>query len=166
MRAIEAAISAPDVAGILVSGAEGVGKSRSAREALSAAESQGWDIRWTAGASSARAIPLGAFTAWAPSDVTDTVSLLRGVIDALTASNANVVVGVDDVHLLDELSTFVVHQIVTRGAAKVVLTVRDGEPVPLRYRRFGRAAGSIASISSDCRLIRAVNRRRRASGSI
>ena len=40
------------------------------------------------------------------------------------------VVGVDDVHLLDELSTFVVHQIVARSAAKVVLTVRDGEPVP------------------------------------
>ena len=40
------------------------------------------------------------------------------------------VVGVDDVHLLDDLSTFVVHQIVQRGAAKVVLTVRDGEPIP------------------------------------
>ena len=40
------------------------------------------------------------------------------------------VLGVDDVHLLDELSTFVVHQIVQRGAAKVVLTVRDGEAIP------------------------------------
>ena len=40
------------------------------------------------------------------------------------------VLGVDDVHLLDELSTFVVHQIVQRGAAKVILTVRDGEPIP------------------------------------
>ena len=40
------------------------------------------------------------------------------------------VVGVDDAHLLDDLSTFVLHQIVQRGAAKVVLTVRDGEPVP------------------------------------
>ena len=40
------------------------------------------------------------------------------------------VVGVDDVHLLDDLSTFVVHQIVQRGAAKVMLTVRDGEPIP------------------------------------
>ena len=41
-----------------------------------------------------------------------------------------VVVGVDDVHRLDDLSTFVVHQIVQRGAAKVILTVRDGEPIP------------------------------------
>ena len=60
------------------------------------------------------------------------LQLLRGVIESLTAasSGTEVVVGVDDVHLLDDLSTFVVHQIVQRGAAKVVLTVRDGEPIP------------------------------------
>jgi hypothetical protein len=64
--------------------------------------------------------------------VTDTVQLLRGVIESLTAasSGTKVVVGVDDVHLLDDLSTFVVHQIVQQGAAKVILTVRDDEPIP------------------------------------
>ena len=109
-----------------------MGKSRIAREALSAAASQGCETRWTVGTSSARAIPLGAFTAWAPSGVTDTVQLLRGVIESLTAasSGAKVVVGVDDVHLLDDLSTFVVHQIVQRAAARVILTVRDGAPIP------------------------------------
>ena len=40
------------------------------------------------------------------------------------------VVGVDDAHLFDDLSTFVLHQIVQRGAAKLVLTIRDGEPIP------------------------------------
>jgi hypothetical protein len=132
MRTIEAAISASDVSGILIFGAAGVGKSRIARDALSAAALRGCETRWTVGTSSAREIPLGAFTAWAPSGVTDTFQLLRGVIESLTAasSDAEVVLGVDDVHLLDELSTFVVHQIVQRGAAKVILTVRDGEPVP------------------------------------
>jgi DNA-binding CsgD family transcriptional regulator len=129
--AIEAAVSALDVSGIVVYGAAGVGKSRLARDALSATESRGCECRWAAGTSSARAIPLGAFTAWAPSGVTDTVQLLRGVIESLTApsSGATVVVCVDDVHLLDELSIFVVHQIVQRGAAKVILTIRDGEPI-------------------------------------
>ena len=132
MRAIDAAISAPDVGGILVCGAAGVGKSRIAREALSVAASQGSETRWTVGASSARSIPLGAFAAWAPSGVTDSVALLRGVVESLTAapSGVEVVIGVDDAHLLDELSTFVVHQIVARGAAKVILTVRDGAPFP------------------------------------
>jgi DNA-binding CsgD family transcriptional regulator len=132
MRAIEAAISAPTVSGILVCGPAGVGKSRIAREALSAAASASCEARWTAGTSSARAIPLGAFTAWAPLGVTDTFQLMRGVIESLTAapSAASVVLGVDDVHLLDDLSTFVVHQIVQQGSAKVILTARDGAPIP------------------------------------
>jgi DNA-binding CsgD family transcriptional regulator len=131
MRAIEAAVLASDVSGIVIYGAAGVGKSRIARAALSATESQGCEFRWAAGTSSARAIPLGAFTAWAPSGVTDTVQLLRGVIESLTAasSGTTVVVCVDDVHLLDDLSIFVVHQIVQRGAAKVILTIRDGQPI-------------------------------------
>ena len=77
MRAIERAVAAPD-SGILVYGAAGVGKSRIAREALAAAESRGFDTRWMVGAVPAPEMPLGAFTAWAPSVVTDTVQLLRG----------------------------------------------------------------------------------------
>jgi predicted ATPase len=39
-------------------------------------------------------------------------------------------VGVDDAHLLDELSAVLVHQLVMRRAASVVLTVRSGETAP------------------------------------
>jgi DNA-binding CsgD family transcriptional regulator len=140
MRAIEAAILASDVSGIVVRGAAGVGKSRIAREALSAAVSRGCEGRWAVGTSAARSLPLGAFTAWAQSGVTDTVALVRGVIDSLTIAPAGttVVVGVDDVHLLDDLSAFVVQQIVQRGAAKVVLTVRDGEPIPAAVQEIWR----------------------------
>jgi DNA-binding CsgD family transcriptional regulator len=142
MRSIEAAVSASDVAGILICGASGVGKSRIAREALSGAASEGYETRWTVGSSSAQAIPLGAFTAWAPSGVTDTVQLLRGVVESLTgaSSGAKVIVGVDDAHLLDDLSTFVVHQIVQRGAAKVILTVRDGAPIPAAVQEIWKVA--------------------------
>lgn len=140
LRAIEAALFAPDVSGIVVHGAAGVGKSRIVREALSVAESRGCETRWAVGTSSARAVPLGAFTAWAPSDVSDTVQLLRGVIESLTAPSegAKVVVAVDDVQLLDDLSIFVVHQIVQRGEAKVVLTLRDGEPIPPGITEIGK----------------------------
>lgn len=132
MRILEAAIVASDVSGIVIHGASGVGKSRIAREALVAAESQGSEARWAVGTSSARAIPLGAFAAWTQPGVTDTVQLLQGVIESLAAAPTGVavVVGVDDVHLLDDLSAFVLHQIVQRGLAKVILTVRDGEPIP------------------------------------
>ena len=132
MRTLETAISGSDVSGVVISGAEGVGKSRIAREGLAAAAAHGCETRLTAGTSSARAIPLGAFSAWAPSGVSDTVQLVRGVIEALTSASpaAKVVLAVDDVHLLDDLSTFVVHQIVQRRLATVILTVRDGEPIP------------------------------------
>ncbi|WP_237571520.1 helix-turn-helix transcriptional regulator [Mycolicibacterium lacusdiani] len=132
MGAIEAAISTSDVFGVVVSGAAGVGKSTIARAALSVAASQGCEVRWAVGTSSARSVPLGAFSAWAESGVTDSVQLLGGVIASLTtaAAGTTVVVGVDDVHLLDDLSIFVVQQIVHRGLAKLVLTVRDSEPAP------------------------------------
>jgi DNA-binding CsgD family transcriptional regulator len=107
-----------------------VGKSRLAREALAALT--GCETRWVFGTSAARSIPLGAFASWAGRAGSDSLQLVGSVIDSLTSAptGTSVVVGVDDVHLLDDLSTFVVHQIVQRGAAKVVLTVRDGEPVP------------------------------------
>jgi DNA-binding CsgD family transcriptional regulator len=132
MRLIEAAISDPGVPGIVICGAAGVGKSRIAREALDAAVSRGHEVRWAVGTSCARGLPLGALASWAGLTGRDSLQLVCGVIESLTAASsaATVVVGVDDVHLLDDLSTFVLHQIVQRRVAKVVLTVRDGEAIP------------------------------------
>src|SRR5690349_21975988 len=131
MRIIDVALSAAHVSGIVVAGAAGVGKSRIARDALSAAATRGHVVRWAVGTSAARTLPLGAFAAWAPSAVADQLELVRGVVDSLTSAppGRRVVLGIDDAHLLDDLSAFVLHQIVQRRAAKVVLTVRDGEPV-------------------------------------
>jgi len=131
-RTIEAALSAPDLSGVLVCGAAGVGKSRIAREAVSAASSRGCESRWAVGTTSARKVPLGAFAPWATSTGGDRLQLVRDVIESVTAAppGRTVILGVDDVQLLDELSTFVLHQIVQRDAAKVVLTLRDGEQIP------------------------------------
>jgi predicted ATPase len=60
------------------------------------------------------------------------LQLVRGVIDSLVSASpgTTVVAGVDDAHLLDDLSTFVLQQIIERRAAKVLLTLRDGKPIP------------------------------------
>jgi DNA-binding CsgD family transcriptional regulator len=137
-RLIEAAIFDSDLAGVVVCGAAGVGKSRIAREALSCAGSQGCEVRWIVGTSSARSIPLGALSSWAESAGDDNLELIRSAIASLTSSppGKTVVLGVDDVALLDDLSTFVVHQIIQRRAAKVVLTIREGESIPARVREL------------------------------
>lgn len=140
LRIIKAALAASDTSGIVVCGSAGVGKSRIAREALSAAVAAGWEGRWAVGTSAARAIPLGAFTAWAQPGVTDTLQLPRAVMESLTAAAADVpvVLAVDDVQLLDDLSVFVLDQIVQRGAAKVLLTVRGGDPIPPAVQEIWR----------------------------
>ena len=131
LAAIDAAMSDPDSSGVVLHGAAGVGKSRIAREALARAAGAGSTTHWAVGTASARALPLGALTAWMTAEM-DGPQLVRLMVDALTTTShgAAVIVGVDDVHLLDDLSAFVLHQIARRRTAKLVLTLRDGETVP------------------------------------
>ena len=133
MRLIEAALTDPDASGIVISGSAGVGKSRIAREALDAAASRGCEVRWVVGTSCGRGLPLGALASWAGLVGSDSLQLVCNVIESLTAASSDrpVVVGVDDPHLLDDLSIFVLDQIVQRGVGKVVLTLRDDEPIPV-----------------------------------
>ena len=140
LAAIDAAVSDPESCGVVLHGAPGIGKSRIAREALARAADAGAVTHWAVATSSARALPLGAFAAWVTADM-DGPQLIRLVMEALTSSTqgAPVIVGVDDVHLLDDLSAFVLHQIVRRQTAKVVLTLRDGEPVPVGVQEIWSA---------------------------
>jgi hypothetical protein len=118
--------------GVVLAGAAGVGKTRLAREALAAAQQRGVVTRWAVATASARALPLGAFAATVGVVGPDPARLVRQASDALLAggARAGVIVGVDDGHLLDELSAVLVHQLVLRQAATVVLTLRTGETAP------------------------------------
>jgi DNA-binding CsgD family transcriptional regulator len=68
----------------------------------------------------------------------DSLQLVCGVLDSLAAASsvAPVVIGVDDPHLLDDLSMFVLDQIVARGVAKVLLTLRNDEPIPVAIQEL------------------------------
>lgn len=129
---VQAAISDPRTPGVLICGAPGVGKSRLAGDAVTGLAK--CVTRRAVASASARSIPLGAFAAWVrlpgPGDG-QLVHLVRDVIESLTATTGQtaVVIAVDDAHLLDDLSVFVLHQIVQRRSAKMVLTVRSGEPL-------------------------------------
>src|SRR3984957_18964393 len=119
-------------AGVVIAGAAGVGKTRLAREAMAVARDCGWTVRWASGTLAAQSIPLGAFAQWADRLEGNPLQLVAGAIKAITTSpnGAPVLVVVDDARLLDNLSAFVLYQLVQRRAATVIATIRTGAPAP------------------------------------
>jgi DNA-binding CsgD family transcriptional regulator len=118
--------------GIVLSGAAGVGKTRLAREAVATCGRRHARRHWIVGTATTRNVPLSAFADIASDFGPDPLRRVREVIDALigNARDGEVVVGVDDAHLLDDLSAFTVHQLVTQRLATVILTIRSGETPP------------------------------------
>ena len=121
-----------DDAGVVIAGQAGVGKTRLAREAATRAANLGWAVRWIAGTTATQSIPLGAWVQWAAGIEGHPLRIVSDLIEAVTTSpeGAPVLVLVDDAHLLDDLSAYVLYQLVVRRAATVIATVRGGEHVP------------------------------------
>lgn len=124
---------AADHAGVVIAGRAGVGKTRLAREAADIAAQRGWVVRTTAGTAAAQQVPLGAFSEWIdPAGQHQQAGVVAAVIAAIARvdDGAGVLLSVDDAHLLDELSAFVLAELVRRRRAVVVATVRAGQPAP------------------------------------
>lgn len=134
MQFIAERLSGGESRSVVIAGPAGVGKTRLAREALAAAKRGGRVTRWAAGTSAAAAIPLGAVAHLLPpvGTVSDPLTLLQraGAAIAEQGKGHRLVIGMDDAHLLDELSVTLLHQLALTRAACVVLTVRTGEPAP------------------------------------
>ncbi|KHO20824.1 hypothetical protein QQ44_23255 [Mycolicibacterium setense] len=116
--------------GIVLSGSAGVGKTRLAREAVEACSPPGAQRHWIVGTASGRSVPLGAIAGIGSDFGPDPLRRVREAIDGLIGQATDVVIGIDDAHLLDELSAFTVHQLVSRRLATVILTIRSGESPP------------------------------------
>ncbi|WP_396279264.1 AAA family ATPase, partial [Kibdelosporangium aridum] len=129
LRTIEKA--AGQVAGIVLCGQAGVGKTRLSDEVLARFSAMGRPIERVAATRAAAAIPLGAVSHLMPAEGglgQDKLSVLRGVADRF--ADADPVIIVDDVHLLDDASTAVIHHLALRSRAFLVMTLRAGEPCP------------------------------------
>ncbi|HET7351577.1 MAG TPA: LuxR C-terminal-related transcriptional regulator [Marmoricola sp.] len=127
LRRVAAAIRA-GAAGIVVAGPAGVGKTRLAHVALDQVAHRA-TVLWAHGSRAARPIPLGAFAGLLDVPEGDAAGTIARALDELTRQQP-LVLAVDDAHLLDEHSAIVLHRVVVRRLAAVVVTLRTGEPAP------------------------------------
>ncbi|MET9227462.1 LuxR C-terminal-related transcriptional regulator [Lentzea sp. NPDC003310] len=105
-------------AGLIVAGPAGVGKTRLLDEV-------DCDVRLRATAAMAE-IPLGVMAPFLPSTNPSPLAMLNAARAVLRGR----VVVVDDVHLLDDASAGLLHQLVQHREAVVVATLRSGERAP------------------------------------
>jgi DNA-binding NarL/FixJ family response regulator len=126
--------------GIVIDGPAGVGKSRLAAALLDDLAGSGWSTRRLVATRAAAGIPFGSLAPLLgdPADRADALDLARGA-DLLTRlrhhitvqrNEVGLVVGLDDLHLLDDASAALVFQLVSETDTLVVATLRGDEPRP------------------------------------
>jgi len=129
-RALAALADDADFCGVALVGDSGVGKSTLARSLADTLESGGATVRYVLGTQTGSTVPLGAFyrslTVEAPQEP---AAMLAAAIGTLEREE-NLVVVVDDAQLLDPLSSTLVQQLAAGGGARLIVTIRSGEPVP------------------------------------
>lgn len=115
-----------------MAGDAGVGKTRLAAEAAATAEAMGWVVHRVTGSVTAQAIELGAFTKWSSGSHQNRHDAAQQVVAAITdaGSSGRILISIDDAHLLDSLSGFVVYSLLQRRGTKVLITVRSGALAP------------------------------------
>lgn len=135
LRTIRAALESGS-AGVLLVGEAGVGKTRLVREVLDRWTASGGESEWVVATRAAGAIPFGAVSHLLPAGLRlsgKSPELLDRIADGYAArrgpARRPVLVGIDDVHLLDDLSAALVRRLAERGLVAAVGSARGAEPL-------------------------------------
>jgi DNA-binding CsgD family transcriptional regulator len=115
--------------GVVLIGEAGVGKTALARSLADALESRGLNERFVLGTKTARAVPLAAFLRWVPVQEPHEPAVLLADAHRALAREEDLLMVVDDAHLLDRLSALLVHQVAASGTTKMIVTIRSGEAI-------------------------------------
>lgn len=123
------AISSSLYTGVVFVGEAGVGKTALARQVAEQLRDRGMRTHFILGTQTSRDVPLAAFAGIvAIPAALEPIRLLAAAHDALDGDDLLLVV--DDAHLLDPLSAIVVHQLAVRGSATLIVTIRSETEVP------------------------------------
>jgi DNA-binding CsgD family transcriptional regulator len=118
------AVENSSFSGVMFVGAAGVGKTALARAVAQRLDGRGRRTHFVLGTQTSRDVPLAAFAGIVQiPGALEPIRLLAAAHDALDAIEDLLLV-VDDAHLLDPLSAIVVHQIAVGGAATLIVTMR------------------------------------------
>jgi DNA-binding CsgD family transcriptional regulator len=140
LEVFEHAMGSGELAGLVIYGRAGVGKTRLADECREQAVAAGHPTERVAGSRTTALLPLGAVVALladglgrpGPGGGIDTVALFEQTRRALRERHhgRRVVTVADDVSLLDAASLALLGYLAAQGTMFLVTTVRTGEPVP------------------------------------
>jgi hypothetical protein len=145
LQRVAAALSDPQRSGVVLVGADGVGKTLLARSVAErfAADRPSAVVRWVVGTATQRMVPFGAFGDLIHlADVAESgrpAELLRAAAASLTRDADELLIVVDDAHQLDHLSATLVYQLALGRSARLVVTVRAGSELP----------DAVAALSAD-----------------
>jgi len=127
--------------GVILAGPAGVGKTHVALTCLELAGRAGFATLHITATQAAADLPFGALATLLPTPeardgaslhggIDDRANLIRRSATALLekAGGQRLVILVDDVHLLDDVSATLIHQLASRNLAFVLATLRTGEP--------------------------------------
>lgn len=124
------AVESSSFSGAVFVGQAGVGKTTLARRVAERFSGRGGRTHFVLGTQTSRDVPLAAFAGIVQiPGALEPISLLAAAHDALDDVDDLLLV-VDDAHLLDPLSAIVVHQLAVRGAATLIVTMRSETEVP------------------------------------
>ena len=116
--------------GVALVGDSGVGKSTLARALADTLESGGSTVRYVLGTQTGSTVPLGAFYRSLTVDAPQEPAAMLAAAQRTLEREENLVVIVDDAQFLDPLSSTLVHQLAASGSARLIVTIRSGDPVP------------------------------------
>ena len=154
LETIRSALAGGTSAGVVITGAPGVGKTRLATEASEIAEARRERVVWVRATRAAGTVPLGSFAAAVPpATAASGVELLALTRRSLReqAGGGLLVLCVDDGHLLDGASAALVHQLAAAREAFTVVTVRRDARARTPCARCARSDASRSSACSTAR---------------
>jgi DNA-binding CsgD family transcriptional regulator len=129
-RALAALEDDAKFCGVAFVGDSGIGKSTLAHALVAAVESRGLTVRFVLGTETSKAVPLGAFYWLLTLPAVREPAVMLAAAQRTLEQEENLVVVVDDAHLLDPLSATLVYHLAASGSTRLIVTIRSHSVVP------------------------------------